>query len=88
MIRAGYSATIWDGARSGIGTYIAEQLDILEAHPDVDLKIFTSDGELLPGDQRPQSGATGHGIGKVVAPVRDILRHRSGLARIGEENTR
>lgn len=81
MIRAGYSATIWDGARSGIGTYIAEQLDVLEQHPDIDLKILAAGGQVLSGSQRPQGGATGHGIGKVVTPVRDILRHRRGLKK-------
>ena len=86
MIRAGYSATIWDGARSGIGTYIAEQLDILAQHPDIDLKILTSDGEVLPSDRRPESGATGHGISKIVAPVRDVLRHRVGLKQIATGN--
>jgi glycosyltransferase involved in cell wall biosynthesis len=87
MIRAGYSATIWDGARSGIGTYIAEQLDILERHPDIDLKILASSGEVLTRNQRPDGGATGHGISKVVAPVRDILRHRGGLKKFVREHS-
>ena len=60
MIRAGYSGTIWDGARSGIGTYIAEQLDILARHPEIDLKILAAGGGILDPDQRPEGGATGH----------------------------
>jgi glycosyltransferase involved in cell wall biosynthesis len=86
MIRAGYSATIWDGARSGIGTYIAEQLDILERDPEIDLKILAAGGGILDANQRPEDGATGHGIGKVAAPVRDILRHRSGLKKFVREH--
>jgi len=85
MIRAGYSATIWDGARSGIGTYIAEQLNVLESLPNIELNTLASDGRILSGSERPDGGATGHGIGKIAAPIKDILRHRSGLKKIVRE---
>lgn len=87
MIRAGYSATIWDGASSGIGTYIAEQLDVLERSPEIDLKIIAAGGGVLAGDQRPERGATGHGISHVISPVRDILRHRAGLISLARKHS-
>ncbi len=77
-----YSATIWDGGRSGIGTYIAEQISQLSQREDLNLRILEYGGRLLSRHERPQGSGTGSGTRNPVRPLRDIAWHRCRLASL------
>ena len=85
-MQVAYSATIWDDGRSGIGNYISEQLDCLARRQDIEVAILESGGAVLGRDHRPSKTSTGSGIHRMVAPVRDILWHRTGLRKLSRRN--
>lgn len=85
-MKVAYSATIWDSGRSGIGNYIAEQLRLLASRSDLDLSVLEFGGKVLQGTGTPGKGSSGDGISRILAPVRDILWHRSGLERLSQRN--
>ncbi len=81
-MKACYSATIWDDSRSGIGTYISEQIALLSCRQDLDVCFLEYGGKLLSRDQRPGTSGTSHGVSKRLRPLRDILWHRYQLASL------
>lgn len=83
-MKVGYSATVWDDARSGIGTYITEQLSWLERRDDIDLRPWEFGGRLLTRGQRPQTSGTQEGVSKTLRPLRDIWWHRHTLTSLVE----
>jgi glycosyltransferase involved in cell wall biosynthesis len=81
-LRVGYSATVWDDGRSGIGIYIAEQIARLHERDDIDACIIEHGGRLLERGASPASSGTDAGIGRKLRPLRDIWWHRRTLPHV------
>lgn len=84
-LKIGYSATLWDNCRSGIGTYIAQQLHELYRRPRIDLRIFEHGGNVLLPPELPKASGTGSGTKSKLTPVKDVLWHRNQLANVVRE---
>ncbi len=83
-MKVGYSATVWDDGGSGIGSYIAEQLRVLESCQGVESSILEFGGRVLPVADRPHTSSTGGGIARILKPLKDVLWHRFGLRKAAE----
>jgi glycosyltransferase involved in cell wall biosynthesis len=81
-MRVGYSATIWDGGRSGVGTYIAEQISALRCRDDVELRAIEFGGRVLAPSELPKTSGTDAGTHRRLRPLRDVLWHRTRLAAL------
>lgn len=82
----GYSATIWDHGRSGIGNYIAEHLRLLSHREGIELRAIECGGRLLPAGEPPRKGSAGSGAARFFRPVADILWHRYGLKKMAADH--
>ncbi len=81
-MKIGYSATIWDDATSGIGTYIAEHLALLAQRSDLRVSAIEYGGRVLPAGISPTRSGTGSGTRLGWTPLSDIAWHRRGLVRL------
>jgi len=76
-LRVAYSATVWDGGHSGIGTYLREHLREINRRPDeFKLSVLEDGGKFLDGSAPPTRTSTGSGTSRIAGPVRDIVWHR------------
>ncbi|MBV9463090.1 MAG: glycosyltransferase family 4 protein [Verrucomicrobiae bacterium] len=84
-MRVGYSATIWDERRSGIGIYIAEQLAVFAKIPEIEVEPIEYGGRILPRGEMPRASGTSQGVSNKMRPLRDILWHRRTLAGVARD---
>jgi glycosyltransferase involved in cell wall biosynthesis len=81
-LKIGYSATIWDDSRSGIGTYIAGQLACLAQRSDVDVRPLEFGGRVLARGESPQTSGAQAGVQQKIRPLKDIWWHRHTLRSV------
>jgi glycosyltransferase involved in cell wall biosynthesis len=85
LLKIGYSATVWDGGRSGIGIYVAEQIARLYERPDIDLRVIEHGGGVLRQGALPVGSGTAAGVEQRLRPLRDIWWHRRTLRRVAAQ---
>jgi glycosyltransferase involved in cell wall biosynthesis len=81
-VKVGYSATLWDNSRSGIGIYIAEQLEQLSRRNDVDTSVIEYGGTILKNGATLDHRNGTNGTRQRLRPLQDILWHRNGLGQL------
>jgi glycosyltransferase involved in cell wall biosynthesis len=75
----GYSASLWDDGRSGIGTYIAESLRVLLTRAEPRVIPIAYGGRLAPTGSPALEAPPPKGLSRRIRPLYDIWWHRTRL---------